>query len=228
METNHAEGDTPFVVAGEAAEDNGGHNRGEEEEDGPLYIECPAKDCGEVLLAADMDYHLELHVAEEGDSASSETETGNPIITPLIPSPTPKGQSPPQKRPTHTTTRTPTNHSSSSSPRRSTTSSPSKRGETTERHRRGERKNDHHGDRSRDSSKSKSIWRAFLGIPHHSRHSSDAPSMPSKPPKKRHRERMSEKLSERASKTTAIVTRGVRHGVRIYLYQRVVGGRALN
>ncbi|KAK1780363.1 peptidase family C78-domain-containing protein [Copromyces sp. CBS 386.78] len=212
METNHTEGDSPFVVADEAAAANVGHIPEEEEEE-PLYIECPAEDCGEVLLAADLDYHLELHAAEQGGNASSETETGSPVLTPSTPSPSPNVQSPPAKRPAHTTPRTPTTHSSTPSPRPSTTSSSKAHRGETERHRRGERKGDHHSDRSRDSSKSKSIWRAFLGIHHHSRHSSDAPSsMSSKPPKKRHRERMSERLAERASEKTAKVVRGTRLG----------------
>ncbi|KAA8634577.1 hypothetical protein SMACR_04511 [Sordaria macrospora] len=210
METNHAEGDSPFVVADEAAAANGGHIP-EAEEEGPLYIECPAEDCGEVLLAADLDYHLELHTAEQGGSASSETETGSPVITPSTPSSSPKVQSPPEKRPTHTTTRTPTNRSSTSSPRHSTTSSKTRRGEQ-----KGDHHSDRNSDRSRDSSKSRSIWRAIFGIHHHSSQSSDTPSSISpnspKPPKKRHRERMSERLAERASETTAQVVRGTRLG----------------
>ncbi|KAK3399011.1 DUF1671-domain-containing protein [Sordaria brevicollis] len=212
VETNHAEGESPFVVADEAAAANVGHIP-EGEEDGPDYIECPKEDCGEVLLTADLDYHLELHAAEQGDSASSETEIGNPILTPSTPSPSQKVQSPPPKTPAHTTTRTRTSPSPSSSPRPSTTSASSKghRGET-ERHRRGERKGDHHGDRSRETSKGKAIWRAFLGI-HHSHHPSEAPPAPSMPPKKkRTRERMSKSLSEKASKKTATVARGIRLG----------------
>ena len=219
METNHAEGKSPFVVDDKAAAANGGHIPEDGEKD-PLFIECPAEDCGEVLLAADLDYHLELHAAEQGGSASSETETASPITTPSAPSPPPVVQSPPAKRPVHTTTRTSTSHSSSSSPRPSTTSSSKvPRGET-ERHRRGERKNDKHGDRSRDSSKSKSIWRAVLGI-HPPRPASDASSAPPTPPKKkRHRERMSERLSERASGKIATVERGIRLGVCLPLTYR--------
>ncbi|KAL0467363.1 peptidase family C78 domain-containing protein [Neurospora intermedia] len=209
LETNHAEGESPFVVADKPAEAEGG--RIPEKEEDPHYIECPAKDCGEVLLAADLGYHLELHAAEQGGSAASETETDSPIITPSAPSPSPKAQSPPVRRPT-TSTRTPPSHSSSSSPRPSTTSSSSKahRGET-EGHRRGERKDDHHSDRNRDSNKSKSIWRAFFGI-HHPRRSSDAASMSPKPPRKRHKEKVSERLAERASGGTAKVMRGTRLG----------------
>jgi hypothetical protein len=62
VETFHAEGDSPFAVK----EDNASDSAGTAED--PPYAECPVDGCGELLLLQELDYHLELHAQESGES----------------------------------------------------------------------------------------------------------------------------------------------------------------
>ncbi|KAK2069602.1 hypothetical protein P8C59_004164 [Phyllachora maydis] len=102
MEERHAEGQSPFVVVGNADMPHAsralssrgtgsGHDRlhatpgpavglrnEAEAEAGPLYAECPIDGCRELVAAVEMDYHLELHVEE---AAGKESDTATAAAT---------------------------------------------------------------------------------------------------------------------------------------------------
>ncbi|TVY49498.1 Zinc finger with UFM1-specific peptidase domain protein [Lachnellula occidentalis] len=61
METLHAEGDSPFIVKDDASI----AAILASEYDEPEYSPCPVEGCGEQLLFAEFDSHLELHAAEQ-------------------------------------------------------------------------------------------------------------------------------------------------------------------
>ncbi|KAK3945088.1 DUF1671-domain-containing protein [Diplogelasinospora grovesii] len=92
METLHAEGDSsPFVVAAAAEGNNDQPGNGKpspdnsssssssstvKEVDGDVeYGECPVDGCEEILLLSAMDYHLELHAAQEEADAGAPANT---------------------------------------------------------------------------------------------------------------------------------------------------------
>lgn len=81
VETNHAEGKSPFVP------DEGLSNPENATQglDGPgdAYVECPIEGCNEVVVRDELDYHLELH----GDEA--ETDATPPAAEPA-PAPAPR------------------------------------------------------------------------------------------------------------------------------------------
>jgi len=68
METLHAEGESPFVVRDDASIAAVLASEYDENSDEPEYSSCPVEGCGEQLLFAEFDSHLELHAAEQ-DSA---------------------------------------------------------------------------------------------------------------------------------------------------------------
>jgi len=68
METLHAEGDSSFEVK-ENCNNGDSHVKADEE---LVYAECPVDGCGEVLLLDEMEYHLELHGLESGQSTEVE------------------------------------------------------------------------------------------------------------------------------------------------------------
>lgn len=65
METLHAEGDSPFVVRDDASIAAVLASEYDENPDEPQYLSCPVEGCGEQLLFAEFDSHLELHAAEQ-------------------------------------------------------------------------------------------------------------------------------------------------------------------
>lgn len=62
VETLHAEGDSPFLVKEDSA------SASERTVEDPQYAECPIDGCGELLVLQELDYHLELHAQESGES----------------------------------------------------------------------------------------------------------------------------------------------------------------
>ncbi|KAJ9142620.1 Zinc finger with UFM1-specific peptidase domain protein [Pleurostoma richardsiae] len=77
MEQFHAEGQSPFIAVGGEPEqqhpalaradpDRGGNDRGSPDSS-EQFAECPVDGCGEVLLADELEYHIELH-REETDA----------------------------------------------------------------------------------------------------------------------------------------------------------------
>lgn len=72
VETNHAEGNSPFVL-------DEGLSNPEKATDGldgssDAYVECPIDGCNEVVVRDELDYHLELH----GDEVEDDTTTPAP------------------------------------------------------------------------------------------------------------------------------------------------------
>ncbi|TVY88874.1 Zinc finger with UFM1-specific peptidase domain protein [Lachnellula willkommii] len=65
METLHAEGESPFVVRDDASIAAVLASEYDENPDKPKYSSCPVEGCGEQLLFAEFDSHLELHAAEQ-------------------------------------------------------------------------------------------------------------------------------------------------------------------
>ncbi|KAL1877107.1 hypothetical protein VTK73DRAFT_8844 [Phialemonium thermophilum] len=80
METNHAEGQSPFVVEGEGFSDKGPSTE---------YTECPIDGCGEIIPLEEMDYHVELHASEadmaQGDPSSGSGAMASPVATTASP-----------------------------------------------------------------------------------------------------------------------------------------------
>ncbi|TVY85181.1 Zinc finger with UFM1-specific peptidase domain protein [Lachnellula suecica] len=72
METLHAEGESPFVVNDDASIAAMLASEYDQESDEVEYTSCPVEGCGEHLLWAEFDSHLELHAAEQdtGDECS--------------------------------------------------------------------------------------------------------------------------------------------------------------
>ena len=65
METLHAEGDSPFVVKDDASIAAVLALEYDQNPEDPEYSCCPVEGCGEQLLFAEFDSHLELHAAEQ-------------------------------------------------------------------------------------------------------------------------------------------------------------------
>jgi hypothetical protein len=64
METLHAEGgQSPFV-----ARDESGHSDTVNHHDDLQYTDCPIRDCGEMVLASELDSHIEMHGEEDGEN----------------------------------------------------------------------------------------------------------------------------------------------------------------
>ncbi|PQE30765.1 peptidase family C78 protein [Rutstroemia sp. NJR-2017a WRK4] len=64
METLHAEGgQSPFV-----ARDESGHSGTVDHHDDLQYTDCPIRDCGEMVLASELDSHIEMHGEEDGEN----------------------------------------------------------------------------------------------------------------------------------------------------------------
>jgi hypothetical protein len=75
METEHPEGETPFVANEDSVPDRAG------DAEDVSYVECPVDGCNEILVIQELDYHLELHSEEsdhqpeEGLATASESDT---------------------------------------------------------------------------------------------------------------------------------------------------------
>jgi len=65
METLHAEGDSPFVVKDDASIAAVLASEYDQSPEETEYSCCPVEGCGEQLLWAEFDSHLELHAAEQ-------------------------------------------------------------------------------------------------------------------------------------------------------------------
>jgi zinc finger-containing ubiquitin peptidase 1 len=65
METLHAEGDSPFVVKDDASIAAVLAFEYEQNPEDSEYSSCPVEGCGEQLLVAELDSHIELHAAEQ-------------------------------------------------------------------------------------------------------------------------------------------------------------------
>jgi hypothetical protein len=68
VETFHSEGESPFVVREPDLERNGdlmgSGVEASEDSDGD-YVDCPEEGCGESVLAAELQNHIDLHLAEK-------------------------------------------------------------------------------------------------------------------------------------------------------------------
>ncbi|KAI9841923.1 MAG: hypothetical protein M1837_000309 [Sclerophora amabilis] len=87
VETLHSEGDSPFVVTesqeqeqlgfNQVAASNVGINEPSTQASLPVdseeYVTCPESDCGEAILLAEIDTHIELHQAEKEVTEDSVT-----------------------------------------------------------------------------------------------------------------------------------------------------------
>ncbi|KAI5921318.1 peptidase family C78-domain-containing protein [Camillea tinctor] len=79
METQHAEGTSPFVVDGYYSTEGGGGATSSSAvdssdasfgDDGVQFAECPVDGCEEIVTLAELDDHIELHAAEEAAPAT--------------------------------------------------------------------------------------------------------------------------------------------------------------
>jgi hypothetical protein len=84
METLHAEGDSPFVVKDDASVAAVLALEYDESPEEAEYTSCPVEGCGEQLLWAEMDSHLELHTAEQDSDDDRERNSKRLKLEPGI------------------------------------------------------------------------------------------------------------------------------------------------
>ncbi|KAI0019621.1 peptidase family C78-domain-containing protein [Xylariomycetidae sp. FL0641] len=85
MERQHPEGVSPFIPANHpdphrepaaAPKRSSGGSGGDDEEQ---FVACPVEGCGENVMLAELEYHIELHAtADDQDAASSSSNAGSP------------------------------------------------------------------------------------------------------------------------------------------------------
>jgi hypothetical protein len=157
MEEQHAEGHSPFVV-----QDEGSVASDLTIED-QSYAQCPIDGCEEILPAAELDEHLDLHVAEQDqhDASDSSDLTSAPA----------KAYHPPAK-----TYRSPydsvsdSGYSSSNSPRQENV---------------GPRASSRHPDSKNRNSGSIQRWKQIFGVPSGGKRSTATPKQVGEHPRKR-------------------------------------------
>ncbi|KAI1398127.1 DUF1671-domain-containing protein [Hypoxylon fuscum] len=75
IEVHHAEGTSPFVVAGEvsrpAIPNEGGMSCCVDADEGGQWVECPVDGCGELLALSQLEDHVELHATEQSEDGLS-------------------------------------------------------------------------------------------------------------------------------------------------------------
>ena len=85
VETSHYEGESPFVVRESSQERNddptGSRAEGSEDSESD-YVDCPEQGCGESILLAELQSHIDLHLAEkvahDGTEEVQSNDTGRP------------------------------------------------------------------------------------------------------------------------------------------------------
>ncbi|KAK0635188.1 peptidase family C78-domain-containing protein [Bombardia bombarda] len=93
MDTLHPEGVSPFAAV--ADPDAADLDANPDSEDDAQYVECPIESCGEALLLAEMEYHLDLHAQEEADVSSTSPKQHGDHHRPPKPTTTPTPSSTP-------------------------------------------------------------------------------------------------------------------------------------
>lgn len=82
METNHAEGKSPFVP--DEGLSNPENATDELDGAGDAYVECPIEGCNEAVIRDELDYHLELH-GDEAEEDAAPPPTSEPVAVPAQP-----------------------------------------------------------------------------------------------------------------------------------------------
>lgn len=82
METNHAEGKSPFVPDEGLSNPENATNELDGASD--AYVECPIEGCNEAVIRDELDYHLELH-GDEAEEDAAPPPTSEPVPVPEQP-----------------------------------------------------------------------------------------------------------------------------------------------